>query len=65
MKGVLVGGVDGVCKLAEEGDLKAQLAGAAGVEASARAGAGAGADGGKSVQERCKELVKRYNRQEA
>lgn len=66
MKGVLVGGVDDVCKLAEEGNLKEQLAVAAGVGASAGASATTGQKaaaapaGGKSIQDRCKELVKRY-----
>ncbi|CAN0317714.1 unnamed protein product, partial [Hapterophycus canaliculatus] len=62
---VLVGGVDDVCKLAEEGSLKAQLAAAAGMRASAGVGpstgeadaAAAAAAGGKSTQDRCKELV--------
>ncbi|CAM9742590.1 unnamed protein product [Scytosiphon promiscuus] len=65
VKGVLVGGVDDVCALAEEGNLKAQLAvaGGVGVSAGVRANVGenttaAGDAGGKSVQDRCKELVK-------
>lgn len=60
-KEVLVGGVDDVFKLAEQGDLKAQLALAVGVDTSARKtpAAAAAAGDGKSVQERCKELIKR------
>lgn len=56
-----MGGVDDVSKLAEGGDLKAQLAQAAGVDTSANGNktTGAAAGGGKSVQDRCKELMKR------
>lgn len=54
-----MGGVDDVSKLAEGGDLKAQLALAAGVDARANASKPAAAGGGKSVQDRCKELIKR------
>jgi len=50
-----VGGVDDVSRLAEEGDLKSQLARAGGTR-SASSAAGAG---GKSVQDRCKDLIKR------
>lgn len=53
-----MGGVDDVSKLAEQGDLKAQLPLAVGVDTSARKTPAAVA-GGKSVQDRCKELVKR------
>ena len=56
VKGVLVGGVDDVAKLAEDGDLKAQLAVAAGVVGKATA---AVTDGPKSVQDRCKKLLAR------
>ncbi|CAM9177426.1 unnamed protein product [Ectocarpus sp. 13 AM-2016] len=55
VKGVLVGGVDEVSKLAEDGDLKNSLANAAGVEPRNTAGA---VGGGKSVEERCKDLMK-------
>lgn len=58
----LVGGVDDVSRLAEEGDLKSQLARAGGVDASAnatRSASSAAGGGGKSVQDRCKELIKR------
>lgn len=55
VKGVLVGGVDDAAKLAEGGDLKAQLAVAAGVDVSKAAAAAA--DGTKSVQDRCKKLL--------
>lgn len=57
-----MGGVDQVSKLAEEGDLKGELAQAAGVGASANDSSSttaATAGGGKSVQDRCKELIKR------
>lgn len=57
VKGVLVGGVDDAAKLAEGGDLKAQLAVAAGVDVSKAAAAAA--DGTKSVQDRCKKLLAR------
>lgn len=61
VKEVLLGGVDQVSKLAEEGNLKGQLAQAAGVDAGANGSntTAAAAGGGKSVQERCKELIKR------
>lgn len=60
VKEVLVGGVDNVSKLAEQGDLKAQLALAVGVGNSARkTPPPAAAAGGVSVQDRCKELIKR------
>lgn len=57
VKGVLVGGVDDVAKLAEDGDLKANLAAAAGVDVSKATAAAA--DGAKSVQDRCKKLLAR------
>ena len=61
VKEVLVGGVDQVSKLAEEGDLKGELAQAAGIGASANGSETTAAAGvGKSVQDRCKELIKRY-----
>lgn len=59
VKEVLVGGVDQVSKLAEEGDLKGQLAEAAGVGASANGSTTTAAGGGKSVRDRCKEIIKR------
>ncbi|CAB1105138.1 unnamed protein product [Ectocarpus sp. CCAP 1310/34] len=56
VKEVLVGGVDEVSKLAEDGDLKNSLANAAGVEPSKNT---VGAVGGpKSVEERCKDIIK-------
>ncbi|CAM9129107.1 unnamed protein product [Laminaria digitata] len=55
VKGVLVGGVDDAAKLAEGGDLKAQLAVAAGVDVGKATAAAA--DGSKSVQDRCKKLL--------
>lgn len=58
VKEVLVGGVDDMAKLAEEGDLKAKLALAAGVHAGAN-GSTTATGAGKSVQDRCKELIKR------
>eukprot|EP00903_Cladosiphon_okamuranus_P009420 g8984.t1 len=58
VKEVLVGGVDQVSELAQEGDLKGQLAQAAGVGASAKGSSSTAAGGGKSVQDRCKELIK-------
>lgn len=57
MKGVLLGGVDNLTKLAENGDLKAQLQVAAGVDVSKVAADAA--DGTKSVQDRCKKLLAR------
>eukprot|EP00904_Undaria_pinnatifida_P001553 jgi/Undpi1/11399/HiC_scaffold_30.g13696.m1 len=55
VKGVLLGGVDNLTKLAENGDLKAQLQVAAGVDVSKVAADAA--DGTKSVQDRCKKLL--------
>ncbi|CBJ49167.1 glutaredoxin [Ectocarpus siliculosus] len=57
VKGVLVGGVDEVSKLAEDGDLKNSLANAAGVKPSKNTAGAVG--GGKSVEERCKDIMRR------
>lgn len=54
-----MGGVDDTVKLAEKGDLKTQLALAAGVDASGSATATSGSCSSESLQERCKELVNR------
>lgn len=59
VKEVLVGGVDEVSKLAEDGDLINSLANAAGVAPSKSKNTAGAVGGGKSVEERCKDIMKR------
>lgn len=58
VKGVLVGGVDDVVKLAEGGDLKAQLSTVGGYGGKRQMAPATGA-WQKSVRDRCKELIAR------